>query len=122
MREKQFENIIYKWLKSKGIYRLGEPKQKRNNTEIGYYTKRHGNMYVSNGLPDVQVVIGGKCFELELKNEVGKPSKLQEIIIKQINDSTGYARIVYPKDWEEVKSELEREIQRVTIIDEKKRD
>lgn len=87
------------------------------NKPIGYWEKRFGCTFTVNGAPDMHVMIGGKSFDLELKATHGKPSTIQVKIVEQINNSLGYARIVYPKDWEEVKEELEREIQRVTTID-----
>lgn len=116
--EKAFETKIKKWLESKGVYRMGTPLQKMKvKPPKGYWEKRFGCTFTVNGAPDMHIMINGKSFDLELKATHGKPSKVQEVIVKQINDSTGYARIVYPKDWEEVKNELEREIQRTTIID-----
>lgn len=84
---------------------------------MGAWLKYFGCTFTINGVPDLLIDIGGKIFYLELKATHGNPSKIQEFIVKQINNYGGYARIVYPKDWEEVKKELEREIQRVTTID-----
>lgn len=80
-------------------------------TPIGYWEKRFGCQFTVNGAPDMHIMIGGKSFDLELKATKGRPSAVQIKIVEQINNSSGYARIVYPKDWEEVKSELQREIQ-----------
>lgn len=101
---------------------MGTPRQKmKKYPPLGYWEKRFGCSFTVNGAPDMHIMINGKSFDLELKASNGRPSKVQEKIVKQINNSLGYARIVYPKDWEEVKKELEREIQRVTTINEEKR-
>ena len=102
--EKNYENKIKEWLESNGIYPLGCPIQVIKHPPIGYYVKRWGGgLYVKSGLPDMQIVVHGKCIEIEIKASKGKPSLLQEIICKQINDSGGCARIVYPKDFESLK-------------------
>lgn len=96
MLEKQFENKVKRFLESKGIYRLGN----YVGHAIGYYTKRHGNVFTGSGLPDLQIVIRGMCYEVELKNETGRTSPMQEFIIDQINRSNGCAMVVNPKNFD----------------------
>ena len=103
--EKLFENRLKKWLESIGIYPLGCPSQKMKVSPIGYYTKRFGGgKFTKAGLPDMQIVVKGKCIEVELKATHGRPSELQVVICRQINESGGCARIIYPKDYETLKN------------------
>lgn len=58
------------------------------------------------GICDVIGVINGKFFALELKTEIGRPSKIQQYIISKINKAGGYATIVRPSTWEAILKEL----------------
>ena len=102
--EKNYENAIKRFLKSEGIYPLGVSSKDITVKPCGYYTKRHGNVFTTNGLPDLQVVVNGKCVDLEVKAENGKPSEVQIAIVSQINDCGGIAHVVYPKDFDFIKS------------------
>lgn len=62
--------------------------------------------YSKSGVPDIIGVINGKFIALEVKAAKGHPSVLQKRNIKLINQAGGYARIVYPKDFETLKEEL----------------
>ena len=104
MKEKIFENKVKRFLESKGIYRLGTDVGKEPVPAVGYYTKRHGSVFTGSGLPDLQIVIHGKCFEVELKNETGKTSPMQDFIIDQILKSDGCAMVVNPKNFETFKT------------------
>lgn len=73
MREKSIENKIKSYLKSKGAY----------------YFKHHGNQYSQVGVPDIIVCYKGKFIGIEVKNEKGKTSPLQEANLKMINDAGG---------------------------------
>ena len=108
--EKRFENRIKKWLESQGIYRLGTPKQKMMVPQIGSYLKYWGGQFTINGVPDMLIDIGGTIMYLELKATKGRPSKVQEYIVNQINNYGGYAKIVYPQDWEDVRDDIKRVI------------
>lgn len=102
--EKNFENRFKRWLESQGIYPLGTPKQKITTPPCGYWEKRWGGgQFTKSGLPDMHVVVNGKSFDFELKGPTGRPSELQLFIIKQINEAGGYARVVYPKDFDDIK-------------------
>lgn len=105
--EKLFENQVKRWLNSVGVYPLGTPMQKKSMPAIGYWVKRWGGgLYTKSGLPDMQIVIHGKCIEVELKAKHGKPSEVQKHIIKEINDSGGMGIILYPDDFEEFKNQI----------------
>ena len=110
MREKTLENQVKRFLESKGIYRLGTDVKKKQVPAIGYYTKRHGSVFTGSGLPDMQIVIHGRCFEVELKNETGKTSPMQDFIIDQILKSDGCGMVVNPKNFETFKTFIEERI------------
>ncbi len=103
MREKLFESKLKRYLESQGIYRLGTDISVMPREPIGYYTKRHGNVFTGSGLPDMQIVVNGHCIDVELKNEKGKPSPIQEFVIEQINRSRGTALVVRPQNFDEFK-------------------
>lgn len=73
MREKNIENKIKNYLKSKGAY----------------YFKHHGNQFSQVGVPDIIVCYKGRFIGIEVKNETGKTSPLQDINLKMINDNGG---------------------------------
>lgn len=98
--EKIFEEKVKRYLESKGIYRLGTPKNKMSVTPVGYYEKRFANAYTGAGLPDMHIVVKGISVEAELKQATGRPSDLQVIKIQRIIESGGIAFILYPKDFE----------------------
>ncbi|MBU5486995.1 MAG: VRR-NUC domain-containing protein [Clostridium sp.] len=89
--EKQFENKIKKFLD-------GLP-----NT---YYFKYWAGPYSKSGIPDIIACINGHFVGIEVKAETGHPSELQKRNIRLIQSAKGYARIVYPKDFESLKNEL----------------
>lgn len=74
MREKNIENKIKNYLKSKGAY----------------YVKYHGNQYSQVGVPDILACYKGYFIGIEVKNETGKTSPLQDINLKMINEAGGY--------------------------------
>lgn len=73
MREKNIENKIKSYLKSKGAY----------------YFKHHGNQFSQVGVPDIIACYKGKFIGIEVKNETGKTSPLQDVNLKMINDAGG---------------------------------
>lgn len=73
MREKNIENKIKSYLKSKGAY----------------YFKHHGNQFSQVGVPDIIVCYKGRFIGIEVKNETGKTSPLQDVNLKMINDAGG---------------------------------
>ena len=73
MREKNIENKIKSYLKSKGAY----------------YFKHHGNQYSQVGVPDIIACYKGRFIGIEVKNETGKTSPLQDVNLKMINDAGG---------------------------------
>lgn len=71
-----------------------------------WYFKVWSGPYSKSGIPDIIACVNGNFVALEVKAENGHPSELQKRNIKLINQSGGYARIVYPKDFEILKEEL----------------
>lgn len=75
MREKNIENKIKSYLKSKGAY----------------YVKYHGNQFSQVGVPDLLVCYKGNFIGIEVKNEIGKTSPLQDVNILNIKKAGGLA-------------------------------
>lgn len=86
--EKQFENKVKKYLK---------------NLTKCWFTKIWGGGYQKAGIPDILACINGKFVAIELKSDVGKPSELQKRNVRLINESNGYAVVLYPKEFEDFK-------------------
>ena len=102
--EKSFENRLKKWLESEGIYPLGEPVDKMEVPPCGYYEKRWGGgRYTKSGLPDLRITVNGIALDVELKGPGGSPSPLQVHNIRQINNSGGYAFLLYPEGFDTFK-------------------
>ena len=91
--EKIFENQIKNFLKS------------LPNT---YYFKYWAGPYSKSGIPDIIACVNGRFVAIEVKAENGHPSELQKRNIRLIQESNGYACIVYPKDFAGLKKELIR--------------
>ncbi len=107
--EKNFENRIKRYLESVGVYALGIDYKNKPVPAVGYYEKRWGGgMFTKAGLPDMHICIHGKSIEVEIKAERGRTSNLQRQMLAQINDSGGYGIVVYPKDFEAFKQNIER--------------
>ncbi|MCI6278084.1 MAG: VRR-NUC domain-containing protein [Clostridium sp.] len=89
--EKQFENQIKKFL---------------DKLPKTWYFKFWAGPYSKSGIPDIIGCVNGKFIALEVKAENGRASELQKRNIRLIEQCGGYARIVYPKDFEKLKEEL----------------
>ena len=66
--------------------------------------KEHGGPYGSNGIPDIICCYRGRFVALEVKTDTGKPTRLQEAVIRKINHAGGCALIV--RSVEDVKAAL----------------
>ena len=73
MREKQIENIIKKYLASKGVW----------------YIKHHANKFTKVGVPDILACWQGKFVAIEVKTPIGVLSELQKYNLKAISDAGG---------------------------------
>ena len=60
--------------------------------------KEHGGMFGTAGVPDIIACIGGRFYGFEVKTETGKPTKLQEAVIRKINAAGGTALVVRSVD------------------------
>lgn len=73
MREKTIENKIKKYLRDKGAYCV----------------KYHGNQFSQVGVADLLVCYKGRFLAIEIKNETGKTSPLQDVNIEQVKRAGG---------------------------------
>ena len=89
--EKNYENKIKAYLKE-------------NNA---YFVKFFANRMTKTGVPDILACVNGYFVAIEVKAEHGKPSELQKYNVRQINNSGGFAMILYPQDWESFKKLVE---------------
>lgn len=88
--EKLFENKVKKWLDANNIWHF----------------KVWGGLFQKAGIPDIIGCCNGRFIALEVKASNGKPSKLQLWVIEQIKKSGGYARTVYPCDYDNLVLDL----------------
>lgn len=89
--EKVFENKIKLYLKSIGAY----------------FIKTHGDRFSKIGTPDILACVNGHFVAVEVKAENGRPSDLQIYHIEQIKKAGGYGIILYPKDFEKFKKDMD---------------
>ena len=82
MKEKLIENKIKSYLNSKNIY----------------FFKHHGNKFSKVGVPDIIACHNGKFIGIEVKNEIGKTTVLQDLNLEQIKQSGGIAIIARSLD------------------------
>lgn len=66
--------------------------------------KEHGGPYGTSGIPDIICCYRGRFLGFEVKTETGKPTKLQQAVIRKINRAGGTALIV--RSVEDVKAAL----------------
>ena len=91
--EKQFEKKVRAFLKTLGVQ---------------WHFKVFANAFQESAIPDLVGCVNGRFVALEVKSSTGKPSKPQLYKIDLINAAGGFATVVSPKNWEEVKQELIR--------------
>lgn len=89
--EKNFENKIKKYLEELGAW------------QIKYWA---GSQFTKSGVPDLIVCLNGYFVAIEVKAQNGKPSELQLYNIDKIREAGGFAFVVYPSAWEELKEIL----------------
>lgn len=73
MREKSIENKIKTYLRSKGAYCV----------------KYHGNKFSQVGVADLLVCYKGRFLAIEIKNDTGKTSPLQDANIEMVKQAGG---------------------------------
>ena len=89
-QEKNFENKIKTWLKDHGCY----------------FVKFFANRMTKTGVPDILASVNGYFVGIEVKAQNGRPSELQLYNVRKIRESGGFAYIVYPSGWDELKEIL----------------
>lgn len=85
--EKIFENKIKAFIKFKG----------------GWYVKYFANKMTKKGIPDILACINGYFLAIEVKASKGKPSELQIYNCEKIREAGGFAYVVYPSGFEQLK-------------------
>lgn len=90
--EKQFENKIKAYLKSKNAW------------FIKYWG---GGSFTKAGIPDILCCHKGRFIAIEVKAPNGKASELQLYNLKKIEEAGGKAFLLYPKDFDDFKKWIE---------------
>lgn len=85
--EKNFENKIKKYIESIG----------------GWQVKYFANRMTKVGIPDILACVNGYFIAIEVKAQNGHPSELQMYQCEQIRKAGGFAFIVYPSGWSQLK-------------------
>ena len=88
--EKTFENKIKRFLEEQGCY----------------FVKFFANGYTKSGVPDILCCCNGFFVGIEVKAQNGKPSDLQIHNCEKIRESGGFAWVVYPSGFNELKSQI----------------
>lgn len=87
-QEKTYENKIKKYLESQNCY----------------FVKYFANRMTKAGIPDILASVNGYFVGVEVKASNGRPSELQIHNVKKIQESGGFAVILYPEQWEDFKN------------------
>ena len=90
--EKQIENKIKTYLKSKGIW----------------YIKIWGSMFTRNGVPDLICCFQGKFLAIEVKSSIGKMSELQKHEAEKIQKCGGMFYCLRPNNFDDFKQDIEK--------------
>ena len=93
------ENKAHKesWYQARIIKRLKEAYPQ------AFVWKAAAGPYCRQGIPDICAIIDGHFFGFEVKRPGGRPSKIQEQTIKEINAAGGTASVViYPADCQKI--------------------
>lgn len=85
--EKLYENKIKKFLESEGAW----------------FVKFFANRMTKEGIPDIFACVNGYFVGIEVKAQNGRPSPLQMYHCEQIRKAGGFAFVVYPTGWEQLK-------------------
>lgn len=95
MREKNFEEKIKDYLKSKNIW----------------FVKYFANSFTPSGIPDLLCCVNGYFLAIEIKAPKGRPTSLQKYTLEKIKESKGIAIVLYPKGFEDFKILIEKLLQ-----------
>lgn len=85
--EKTFENKIKKFL----------------DDQKCWHVKFFANGFTKKGVPDILASVNGYFVGIEVKSATGHPSNLQMHHVSMIRESGGFAFVVYPSGFEELK-------------------
>ena len=85
--EKNFENRIKAFLEDEGCW----------------FVKFFANAYTKSGIPDILCCCNGYFVAVEVKASNGKPSELQKMNVRKINEINGFAVILYPDQFDDFK-------------------
>ena len=88
MKEKAFENKVKTYLKNLGCFVL----------------KYNPEFFGQAGTPDLLICCNGYFLGIEIKQEKGRPSKLQLEKIEQIKDAGGISFVLKPSGFEDFKT------------------
>lgn len=94
--EKNFENRIKSFLKNEGCWYV-------KYWSGGVPTKEGVKKFTKDGVPDILCCFEGLFIAVEVKAPKGRPSKLQLYNLKKIDESGGFAFLLYPKDFRQFK-------------------
>ena len=87
-QEKTFENKIKKMLADNDCY----------------FVKFFANRMTKVGVPDILASVNGYFVGIEVKAQNGRPSELQLYNVQKIRESGGFACVVYPSGYDQLKS------------------
>ena len=102
-QEKNYEKKVERFLEDNGIYQAGTPIQRIKGSPVGWFTKIWGGGYQKSGIPDLILCVNGIFISVELKADKGRPSDLQKLNTKRINEANGIGIILYPDGFEKFK-------------------
>lgn len=88
MKEKAFENKVKTYLKNLGCFVL----------------KYNPEFFGQAGTPDLLICCNGYFLGIEIKQEKGRPSKLQLEKIEQIKNAGGISFVLKPSGFEDFKT------------------
>ena len=83
-QEKDFENKVKAYLKDRKAW------------FIKYWA---GADFTKKGIPDILVCDQGEFIAIEVKASNGKPTLLQLVTLKKIQEAGGYGLLLYPQDF-----------------------
>ena len=91
-KEKVFENKIKKMLDEHGAW----------------YVKYFANRNTKSGIPDILACVNGEFLGIEVKSDLGNPTKLQLHNVEMIRKAGGCAFVVYPSGFDQLVNIVER--------------
>ena len=69
-----------------------------------YFVKFFANRMTKVGVPDILASVNGYFVGIEVKAQNGRPSELQLYNVQKIRESGGFAFVVYPSGYDQLKS------------------